>query len=221
MPFNRQGEGDNWARGNYAANSCMGFQTTRGSRASAGFWSPMWASRWHRGVMGANVSSNIDMIKDGTTNTIMVAEIRVGLHQTDRRGTWAMGAAGSSVLAGHGILGNHRPNSDETDADRILGCDDVIAATGIPLFEKEKMHCVAGSNSESGGVRSRHNGGVNVGMGDGSVTFISEFIEASPPDWESTLGNNANRANTDFLVWQRLNASDDGMPIDSTKWQSW
>lgn len=224
IPFNRSGEGDNWARGNYGANACLGFQTNQGDRASLGFWSPMWEDRWHRGVMGANVSSNIDMIKDGTTNTIMVGEIRVGLHESDRRGTWAMGAAGASVLSGHGILNNNRPNSDLPDADHILGCDDIRAATGGDvLMQKEKMYCQAGSTSESGGARSRHEGGIHVCMGDGSVTFISEFIEASPPDWEGsspyTNLKNGN-PNVDFLVWQRLNASDDGMPIDAAKYQN-
>ena len=57
-----------------------------------------------------------------------------------------------------------------------------------------------------------HPSGVNVCLADGSVRFISDFIElgvrANPPATEpSILG-----------VWDRLNLSNDGYSIDASKY---
>ena len=43
--------------------------------------------------MGANVSLRIDDIKDGTSDTILLGEIRAGITPFDPRGVWAMSGA--------------------------------------------------------------------------------------------------------------------------------
>jgi prepilin-type N-terminal cleavage/methylation domain-containing protein len=84
--------GDNWARGNYAANASMGYMGVDPNGSGSGIQPSAggWANRWYRGVMGANTSLRIDDIRDGATNTILVAEIRAGLIPQDTRGVWAM-----------------------------------------------------------------------------------------------------------------------------------
>ena len=56
--------------------------------------------------------------------------------------------------------------------------------------------------------RSMHPGGVNVCLADGSVRFISDFIE---------LGTNGTPPGG-LGVWDKLNLSNDGLPIDASKY---
>ena len=67
--------------------------------------SPGWSGdeAWqYRGVMAAGCSAPIAKIRDGTSNTILLGEVRAGVNQYDSRGTWAMGNAGASALFGYG-----------------------------------------------------------------------------------------------------------------------
>ena len=93
---NSTGEGDNWARGNYAANGPNGRLDNRAT----------WADPNLRGVMGWNLSVRFAEVTDGLSQTLMVGEIRAGLSADDRRGTWALGTAGSSALIWHGFTGD-------------------------------------------------------------------------------------------------------------------
>ena len=54
-------------------------------------------------------------------------------------------------------------------------------------------------------ARSLHPGGVNVCLADGSVRFISDFVE---------LGTDINNLG----VWDKLNLSNDRLPIDGSKY---
>ena len=80
-------EGDNWARGNYAANGHNQVLTSNSG----------WNDPDLRGVMGWNLSVRLAEITDGLSNTLMVGEVRSGLSDIDRRGTWALGTAGASA----------------------------------------------------------------------------------------------------------------------------
>lgn len=207
--FARSGESDNWARGNYGANSCLGFLDT-GFRDCHGRSSVRWSgaeSRYNRGVMGSNASVGIDGIKDGTSNTILLAELRVGIAAVDRRGVWAMGSAGSSSMWGHASDDGNGPNSCVASADNILNCSEVVTAVTQTVMDRECMQCNA-SNGQAV-PRSRHAGGVHVCMADSSVHFISNFIEKGT-SWDID--------GAQFFTWQRLNASMDQLPIDSSKW---
>ncbi|HTN76184.1 MAG TPA: DUF1559 domain-containing protein, partial [Pirellulaceae bacterium] len=81
-PFNGSADastnklGDNWARGNYAANAALGFMTVTSHTTATVFNSAAtaeskgWQDTKKRGVMGANVSLNMGEIRDGTSNTL-------------------------------------------------------------------------------------------------------------------------------------------------------
>ena len=99
--------GDTWARGNYAANASLGYQYPQSRNAIGGigiggttFDGGGWGNRYLRGVMGANISLGIRQIRDGTSKTVLVGEIRSGITPADSRGVWAMsGAARAPVGA--------------------------------------------------------------------------------------------------------------------------
>jgi prepilin-type N-terminal cleavage/methylation domain-containing protein len=195
-------EGDNWARGNYGANGGRGYMLT-GTRADAihGFDSPGWQSPLYRGVMGSNCSSPVAKIRDGTSNTILLGELRAGLTQNDSRGTWAMGGACTSALYAYGSYSDaNGPNCLYQNSDDMRGCSAITTAFGVPELIKQGMPCCLNQGNWQGTTRSLHIGGVFVALADGSVRFISNWIETS------SMG-----------VWDRLICSMDGLPVDASK----
>ncbi len=206
------GEGDNWARGNYAANGSGG--TLGNAYPNVGVWSqtsPGWADRRLRGVMGPNLAVGIEEIRDGTTNTILIAEVRIGLNDKDPRGVWAMGTAGASSLYCFGsVSDDNGPNVANDYSDNIKGCDYLRGTSpGVTVLLQEKMSCYPTFTNDSATTRSRHPGGVQLALCDGSVRFISDFIEVigSVSDWPWPTDS----------VWDRLISSADGKPVDAAK----
>ncbi len=117
-----------------------------------------------------------------------------------------------SALWAHGYHGSDNgPNSTSLPAgDGMMSCSDLIAAvcppgdtTGIELA-KRGMPCSTANNYQQT-VRSLHPQGANVCFADGSVHFISDFIEVGSSD--ENLG-----------VWDKLNLSNDRQPIDASKY---
>jgi type II secretory pathway pseudopilin PulG len=195
------GENDNWARGNYGANGQNGQMAIASSTSDQGDWNDLTK----RGVMSCNVSLDIAGIKDGTSNVMLVGELRAGLTDKDRRGVWAMGAAGSSGLFWHGYGGDDNgpnffaPNSP--DDDDIAGC----ALIPQELKMAERMTCYTGGNSWQATLRSVHDGGGFCVFADGSVHFISNSINTSG-EWGTVQA-----------VWDYLICSCDGKVISANQ----
>jgi prepilin-type N-terminal cleavage/methylation domain-containing protein/prepilin-type processing-associated H-X9-DG protein len=213
--------GDNWARGNYAANASLGYMSvSNGTHISQKIdfngASPTggWTNRWVRGVMGANASLRIDDIKDGASNTLLVGEIRAGLIPQDSRGIWAMAGACPSALWAHGYFGNDNgPNCSQKDADDPLACADVQKAVGgAASLIQMGMSCDAGGFPNwQQTARSMHSGGVNTCFADGSVHFISDSVELGT---SPAAGNLPPKC---LGVWDKLNLSNDGEVVDASK----
>ncbi len=163
-------EGDNWQRGNYAASAHSDFSYENG-----------WDNPLRRGVMGLNIGAKFSEITDGTSSVLMVGEVRAGLSNEDRRGTWAMGTAGASALFKHGCGGDaNGPNAPWDSSDDIEGCDIITAANpGLSVLQKQKMTCWQPCPSMQATVRGLHPGGVTVCLADGSVHFIMDNVETS------------------------------------------
>ncbi len=200
-------EGDNWARGNVGANGGNAHLLSLGSRTD---WAidgsgPGWKDKYRGGVMGPNVSRSIDDIKDGTTNTILLAELRVGVNERDRRGTWAMGCAGASAVFQHAAGGDaNGPNACNDNSDDTKDCAYLKGTSpGNATLLDRCMTCIAAGSNNQATTRSIHSDGVFIALADGSVHFLGDFVELG-----TSVGPN-------MAVWDRLNAANDGLVISA------
>jgi len=191
-----------WARGNYAANAGNGPLLSGHSSGNHinGPDSPGWQNGRIRGVIGPNVAATLKQVTDGLSNTILIGEVRAGVTSEDRRGTWAIGQAGASVLFWYGSGGDaNGPNVCTPNADDVAGPN----PSDLPLLKRECMPDYTGDDwNNQATTRSTHFGGVNLGMADGSAHFVSDDIETSGPwgQWGT--------------IWDKLIASADGEVID-------
>ncbi len=168
--------GRRFAKGNYAA-----------------YVSPLHVEFQNR-LPGAIIQygQKLSRITDGTSSTIMLAEVRTREHENDQRGAWALPWNGSSLLAldmhpvdyysdslyivSNNISGNSMtPNTQGPWSDMIYDCPDPAGA------QMEQMPCGLYKNYRpynwlSAASRSRHPGGVNVAYVDGHVGFITDDI---------------------------------------------
>ncbi len=214
QPFNGSGSSstahwnDNWARGNYAANAALGFMTYQWhtTRSAAFADSLGWTSSRIRGVMGANASIGFAEMRDGSSNTVLLGEVRAGVVAFDCRGTWAMSGAPSSLWA-HGYIGDcYGPNCQILASDDIAACPDIVAQFGsqAALAEQTEMPCsLANYPNMQQTARSLHVDGVHVCLADGSVRWLGNFIHVRPSSY------------TNPSVWDRLMLSADGYPVDA------
>jgi len=171
--------GRRFAKGNYA-----GFVAPEHA-ISSGFWA------------GALIHEPqpLKRITDGTTNTLMLAEVRTRDEPTDHRGVWALAWPAASMLAidMHGDVGSlvniaeqqkdvpyrpgpqyiqfaFRPNLPPGNqaVDELRECENPSEAQLLG------MQCVTGRDDWTAAPRSLHVGGVNATHVDGSIVFLSD-----------------------------------------------
>lgn len=134
------------------------------------------------GLMFKDSKTKLGQIPDGSSNTILASE---GIIRTNGVGGWG-GLGGYWGGAPHGAFGFSTfelPNT--TVPDRVYSC------------KSTTMREAPCENGNAGGLagrwnyaRSRHTGGVNVALGDGSIRFISN--------------------NIDIATWRNLGSRQDG-----------
>ncbi len=197
-----------WARGNYAANAGNGPLLQGRNDSIDGPESKGWQDPKRRGVIGPNVAAKLKDITDGLTNSILLAEVRAGVTEFDRRGTWALGQAGSSMLFWYGSTGDaNGPNVCNANADDIAGPKNSDKA----LLELECMPDWTGDDwGDQATTRSLHAGGVVLGMADGSAHFITDDVETTGV--YGSWGSNGEL----MSVWDKLIASADGRVIEDS-----
>src|SRR5690606_33231905 len=139
----------------------------------------------------------IAKIIDGTTNTIMLAEVRTRENEQDPRGVWAAAFCGGSILsydmhsttAVNGGLQTRNatyipfenldidaltPNCRPTgrNRDRLRECPNIDEA------DLELMPCDVDNGTWTGASpRSKHIGGVNATHVDGSIAWLADDID--------------------------------------------
>jgi prepilin-type N-terminal cleavage/methylation domain-containing protein/prepilin-type processing-associated H-X9-DG protein len=122
-------------------------------------------------VFMLNRPVNISKISDGTSHTMIVGEMLKGIagDNYDYRGVfWYDHVATSQIFTAKA------PNSPEPDFLYPLWC------TGKLNLPRLNLPCRLGNGTGTNhmaSARSRHPGGVQVGMADGSARFIPESIE--------------------------------------------
>jgi prepilin-type N-terminal cleavage/methylation domain-containing protein/prepilin-type processing-associated H-X9-DG protein len=217
--MNQAGQG--WARGNYAANAAPnGFMTytsqaVQGASPAGSSGNNGWSSRWVKGIMGANASLRLDDIRDGASNTILVAEIRAGVTSFDPRGVWAMSGSSSALWADGAVGNDNGPNSTLSGGDTIPSCTPVQTAVGgATKLIGLGMACSTGNLTQQT-ARSMHPGGVNVCFADGSVHFIPDSIELGQSNQGAAVIPSSPTA-AKLGVWDKLLLSNDGFPIPGT-----
>jgi hypothetical protein len=150
--------------------------------------------------VGARLGKGFSVAKitDGTSNTVMLSEILtwndtneqgfpaddgVAQGNDDWRGVWMIPGIGASAFSGKfppnckGQRPDFRPDSPSIDCGDLIpacgtGLMQTAAALDIPCREDQ------GTGNTWASARSFHVEGVNAAMGDGSVTFVSDDIEA-------------------------------------------
>ena len=174
--------GGNWARGNYGANAGPGMFWTSGTDdavaagfgrqhnervpdfAGSGGYAGLQLVRRRRLVVNGGMPKSTSPTAPRTP--IMIDELRIGPDANDLRGTWAMGQAGASIVAGNGRIDSPAPNVSPD------GCDDIQDCTDRPEIG---MGCCV-SNSSQVTAKSQHIGGVIIGFCDGSVRFVRNQV---------------------------------------------
>jgi len=160
-----------------------------------GVFQVVMVNKWQDAVQADNASANLALrkmgnklgtqvaeISDGASNTMAVSEVLGFDSAEDARGGWIINVSGSSLF-----MAMFGPNSAQPD--KIWVCDE-----GIP--EGNPLKCIEnradGHNHAS--ARSRHVGGVNVAMADGSTQFINDSISLEIWKALATRANGANEA---------------------------
>lgn len=185
---NHPGCGGKVARGNYAGffgNVNMGgvldyFKNPNVVSSSAPKHAPA--------VFMMNRPVKISTISDGTSHTMVFGEILKGLAGDDYeyRGVhWYDHVATSQIFTATG------PNSSDPDLLYPLWCS---GKTNVP---SANLPCRLGNGSGTNhmaAARSRHAGGVQVGLADGSARFVPDAV--------------------DLIVWQALGSIKNGEVVE-------
>jgi prepilin-type N-terminal cleavage/methylation domain-containing protein/prepilin-type processing-associated H-X9-DG protein len=132
-----------------------------------------------RAVFQIGAGTRFADITDGTSNTMAVAEYLrgvPGLPSSDWRGGFYTNRAGAQFL-----YVTNTPNSSAPDVSIDYAAGFCGPGANLPLMN---LPCVGDNSNNFGGnnyssPRSRHAGGVNVALCDGSVRFVTDSVSLS------------------------------------------
>lgn len=203
-PYGNELSSPSWGfwRGNY--RGCVGSGDMYGETVNDGTtgpWRPGVFAVKHKQSYETNAAIQtrgvkIAQIFDGSSNTAMISE---GISPQIETG-W--GGPLGSIIYGNmgGALYSHAITPNSSAADRIIGpCPQTQGDTDYKAPCQSIGGNSAGQPSAAqafAGARSRHPGGVNVGLADGSVRFVSNTIDLSI--WRYVATRNGEEAIQEF-----------------------
>lgn len=127
------------------------------------------------------ISYGIRDVIDGTSNTLMLAEVRNGIVNNDLRGlTWFGQHSGFTT--------HNSPNTATPDYPEAGWCPAGASTPDLPCVGHSGL--ATGATPANMSSRSRHTGGVQVTMCDGAVRFISNNIDLATWRALSTMQGN-------------------------------
>lgn len=151
-----------YGKGNYVANGGIGPMNSNFAQPYSSIVSP--------GPFILNIQAKITNITDGTSNTVMVSEVRKVTGANDFRGV-------NHYPEGPIYFHNRTPNTSIPDDFRTAFCITSLEVPCIGVYSAYNNRSVILS------ARSKHTGGVNLGMCDGSVKFATNNI--SQATWQA------------------------------------
>ncbi|NBO92756.1 MAG: DUF1559 domain-containing protein [Planctomycetia bacterium] len=158
------------------SGNAQGFHVNFITCHGSGFATPTADPRGQNlnGIFYGMSKTRMTDITDGTSNTVMVSELLQG-SDTVAGGHDVRGRMWNTIHAGTTFSTIYPPNS--TIGDNVMGyCG---AVPGVPCGAQSVTNAFAIA-------RSRHTGGVNAAMADGSVRFISNSINPNTWLWLGT-----------------------------------
>jgi prepilin-type N-terminal cleavage/methylation domain len=172
-PENRIGRNETYGRirGNYVG--CHGNRQYTHADGARDTPNPFYGS-----VFWLNKQIGLSAITDGTSNTIMFSELLLteNTQDQDKRGDIY-----NDERCGGGFMTITGPNSSTPD----------VMYPGTCINTRDRP-CTETEGTEYYAARSSHSGGVNVGMADGSVKFVSNSVA--------------------LATWQNASTIQDGIP---------
>lgn len=155
-------------KGNYAASW--------GNTNWGGGFASSLMTRYLRSAFGHDGNTTLASIADGTSNTVFASEVLQGSTYDIRGAMWSCVAGGSSFMS------RLTPNSVKDTLGLSPDGDYAHGSAGLFCFSEpvQQLPCnpSGGDNDAYAGARSRHAGGVNSLLGDGSVRFIKGSINS-------------------------------------------
>jgi prepilin-type N-terminal cleavage/methylation domain-containing protein/prepilin-type processing-associated H-X9-DG protein len=131
----------------------------------AGSVSEVVANSTLRGVFFPNSSTRLTDITDGSSRTLLFGEFLQTSSDVDLRGTWWEDT-------NFRFMTHVRPNAPDPD-EMHVNC------VNLPAVNEPCVILGDGGHSDRYSSRSRHTGGVNVALADGSVRFVPNSIALS------------------------------------------
>ena len=166
----------NMTNHNYVANfgNTTRVRTAEFPAGSGNFFggAPFKYENWTPTTTSRNTGSTILSMTDGSSNTLMASEVIQGRNADLRGFTWWGPGAGFNTV--------WTPNSTNVDQLQFAGdCTNEPAAL-LPCTAPSTPNVVVMV------ARSRHTGGVNAALGDGSVRFFTNSIDLNTWRWLGT-----------------------------------